>query len=290
MQKSFYATPFLLFVGFFLGLPELHAQDDDRNSLLYQVSGNGLDAPSYLYGTMHVADKRAFKFNPEVMPAFEKSKGFAMEMDPNAANPMAILQWMKLDSITLEDLFTEEEFDRLETYFKEELGQSLSPYLGFKPFFLYTLLLGDDFGSEMGEAVDLYFYKNAKEQGKTVYGLETMDEQLGAIDQISLEEQAGYLMEAIDNPGGAKKETKRMMKYYKKGELNKLYEMSEDMDMGSNFESALLVDRNYRMVERLTPLIKKESTFIAVGALHLPGEEGILTLLEKEGYTITALK
>ena len=93
-----------------------------------------------------------------------------------------------------------------------------------------------------------------------------------------------------EDDGQGEKEMKKMLKYYMKGDLEMLEKLAAEADLGNEFETALIVERNHRMAERLIPLIKEKSTFIAVGALHLPGEEGVIKLLRKEGYTVEALK
>ena len=81
-----------------------------------------------------------------------------------------------------------------------------------------------------------------------------------------------------------------MMKYYTKGDLENLLIFSNDTEMGTEFERALIIDRNHRMADRMVPLMEAQSTFVGVGALHLPGEEGVINLLRKKGYSVQALK
>ena len=286
MKTPIYALALLFFPFIF---PQ-HVEAQEAKSLLWEISGNGLSSPSYLYGTMHVADKRVFKFSKSVMPSFEKCGAYAMELDPGATDPMAMLEMMKLKEGTLQDLFTAEQWDKLDGYFQDKYKQPLSTYNAFSPFFIYSLVLQSQVKNGMGEALDLYFYNQAKEVAKDLYGLETAEEQISAINTMSSEDLVKMLMESIEGKNDGKKEMKKMLKIYMKGDLEKMSKLAEDAELGDDFESELIVLRNHRMAERLQPLIRKKATFVAVGALHLPGDEGVISLLRKDGYTVEALK
>lgn len=285
MKKQFYPL-FLILFPFLFSTSEADAQT--AKTLLWKISGNGLDAPSYLFGTMHVADKRAHKFKKSVLEAFEGVDAYAMELDPAAVNPMDLLEKMKLKEGKLQDLFTEEEWNRLDAHFESKFNTSISSFNDFTPFYVQTMMMQAQFGSSAGEAVDIYFYNQAKKMGKAVYGLETMDEQLSAITALPQEDQKQMLLDGLDED--FKSSSEKMLKTYKKGDLDKLLEMSEDESLGDEFENALIVGRNHTMAERIQPIIKKQSAFIGVGALHLPGEEGIIELLKKAGYQVEPIK
>lgn len=288
MKKNLYPF-FLLLIPFIFSAPEADAQM--AKSLLWKISGNGLDEPSFLYGTMHVGDKRAHKFKKSTLSAFESSKAYAMELDPSAVNPLELLEMMKMkDGKKLKDLFTEEEWTELDLHFKEKYRTSIEAFNDFTPFYVQSMMLQSNFKNQAGQAVDLYFYNEAKEQGKELIGLETMEEQLSAINSMPAEEQKEMLLQGMEED--LDDATDMLLKYYRKGDLEKLAELSDEEGEGTSetFEQELILKRNYRMAERLEPYIRKHSTFIGVGALHLPGEEGIIELLRKAGYTVEAVK
>lgn len=276
-----------LFVSFLILGIDLQGQTP--KTLLWEISGNGLSESSYLYGTMHVADKRAYKFRKSVMPSFEKCKGFAMELDMEEVNPLEMMNSMKLDSGKLSDFFQKDDYAKLSSWFKENMRTDIALFEDFKPFFLYSLMAKDQYGSQMDEALDLYFYKEAKKQGKSTGGLETVAEQMNAINRIPMDDQIKMIMEGMEEEGDSKDESQVLIKYYKKQDLDRMMSLSEEMEMGNDFEAALITERNYRMAERIQPLIKEQSTFIAVGALHLPGQEGVIDLLRKDGYEVNPI-
>jgi uncharacterized protein len=286
MKPNFSTIAALLLPFFFCST----TQAQTPKSLLWEVSGNGLAAPSYLYGTMHVGDKRAYRFSKSVMPSFEKASAFAMEIDPGTADPISLMNMMKLKEGKLQDMFTAEEWQELKDYMQSELQTDLEKLNDFSPFFIYSMISQTKFSNQKGQALDLYFFSEAKKDKKTIHGLESVEEQISAINRMKPEDQKKMLLEGISEEEKGDKTLSQMMKYYAKGDLDKLQAMSDDADYGDEFESAMILERNHTMTERMEPLMKAQSTFVAVGALHLPGEEGILKLLEKEGYQVRPLK
>ncbi len=288
MKKQLY--PFLLLFPFLFAAPDADAQL--AKSLLWEISGNGLEQPSYLYGTMHVGDKRAHKFKKSTLSAFGDASAYAMELDPGNIDPMEMLEMMKMkDGKKLKDMFTEEEWTELDTKFKEKFKTSIETFNDFTPFYVQSVMLQSTMKNQAGQAVDMYFFNEAKADGKKVIGLETVEEQLAAINSMPAEEQKQMLMEGLEED--LTDATDKMMKYYKKGDLQKLHEYSqegEEDEVSDTFEQELILKRNYRMADRLIPHIQSQSTFIGVGALHLPGEEGIIELLRKKGYSVEAVK
>ncbi|MCB9233151.1 MAG: TraB/GumN family protein [Bacteroidia bacterium] len=279
MKKSVY-TPLLILISL------LAAHKSQAQSLLYEITGKNVKKASYLYGTMHIADKRVYNFGENVMPTFEKCKGFAMELIPDAGASFKLMGMMLMKDKKLKDLFSEEDYASLEAYFQDSLGQKLALYSNFKPFFVMAIMAQGKYGSEMEDALDLFFYQKAKEAEKNVTGLETVEEQMSAVDAMSLEEQADAVVKMLQGDDQETDDGEKLIEFYSAGLLDSLAALSSRMEMGPEFEQEFLIKRNYRMVERLTPLIKKEPTFIAVGALHLPGEKGLIALLREQGYTV----
>ncbi len=286
MKTRLYAFAILFFPFLF---PQ-HASAQTDKSLLWEISGNGLAQPSYLYGTMHVGDKRAHNFSDATMNAFKQAKAFAGELNMEEVDQLAVLNLMKLDSgQQLHSLFQPEEWLKVEDYCKSKLHVNPNDFDAFNIFFLYSLIAQSQFKNQKGQAVDLYFFGEAKKQGKKLLGLEQMEEQIAAINSMSMGEQKKMLLEAVDGKGdNGEKEMKKMIKYYSKGDLDKLAELSADAEMSSDFETAFITSRNHKMAERMVPIMSAQSTFVAVGALHLPGEEGVIKLLRGMGYDVKA--
>lgn len=288
MKTRLYALLLLFFP--FLSPTLLPAQLE--KSLLWEVSGNGLSTPSYLYGTMHVGDKRAHDFSAATLAAFQGADAFAGELNMDEVDQLAILNLLKLDSgQKLHALFTADEWSKIVAYCAEKVRVNPNDFDDYNIFFLYSLIAQSQFKNQKGQAVDLYFFSEAKKSGKRLLGLEQVEEQIGAINSMGLEEQKEMLLKLVDGKeGNTEREMKKMLKYYGKGDLEGLLALSKDAEMSSNFETAFITDRNHRMAERMVPLMEAGSTFVAVGALHLPGEEGLIALLREMGYAVKAVR
>jgi uncharacterized protein len=268
---------------------------DKYNSLFWEISGNGLKEPSYLYGTMHTQDDRVFQFKEGVMDAFNHAEIYAMELNMDSVDQVALLSKLIMDSTySLKTLLTADEYTIVSDFFRDSLGQALFMFEKMQPLFTAQMVALRDLDAQQADALDIYFFKEAKKQKKQTIGLEKTMEQIDAFSAIPYELQAKGLVDAVRDYGKeGELDMDTMMKYYVEGNLDKLLEMTteyaeEDEEMAKIFNDIFLVKRNYNMANRAEPFIKKGSTFIAVGAAHLPGEEGVIKLLRKKGYKVIA--
>ena len=264
------------------------------NSLFWEISGNGLTESSYLYGTMHTQDERAFQFKEGVMDAFNRAEIYAMELNMDSVDQTALLSKLIMDSTySLKTLLTADEYTLVSDFFRDSLGQALFIFERMQPLFTTQMVALRDLEAQQTDALDIYFFKEAKKQKKQTIGLEKTMEQIDAFSAVPYELQAKGLVDAVTDYGKeGELDMDTMMKYYVEGNLDKLLEMTtedeEDEEMAKIFNDIFLIKRNYNMTDRAEPYIKKGSTFIAVGAAHLPGKEGIITLLRKKGYKVIA--
>lgn len=288
-MKIFRLTILLFILPFFC-----LAQTKEK-SLFWEISGNGLSATSYLYGTMHVQDERVFDFKDGVLEALENSDTYAMELNMDSINQMTImnLMWMN-DDTSIKDLLSKKQYAFLESYFMDSLGQPIFLFNRMLPLLTSQMVFAGDIGTEKEDALDLYFAKLAKAQQKTVIGLEKMDEQIAALNGIPYKYQADMLYESVlDKSKGIKDSTiDDLFEAYVAGDLELMLELTneenDDKKIQVLFEELMLTNRNKTMVERALPLIKSDKTFIAIGAAHLGGENGVIQLLRNQGYTVTA--
>ncbi len=264
------------------------------NSLFWEISGNGLTDHSYLYGTMHTQDERAFQFKEGVMDAFNQAEIYAMELNMDSVDQAALLSKLIMDSThSLKTLLTADEYTVVSDFFRDSLGQALFMFEKMQPLFTTQMVALRDLEAQQTDALDIYFFKEAKKQKKQTIGLEKTMEQIDAFSAVPYKLQAKGLVDAIADYGKeVESDMDVMMKYYVEGNLDKLLEMTtkneDDEEMAKIFNDIFLVKRNYNMADRAEPYIKKGSTFIAVGAAHLPGKEGVIGLLRKKGYKVIA--
>lgn len=279
---------FPIFLLLFITAPAL-AQGTPR-SLLWKISGNGLDKPSFLFGTMHSRDSRAFVFGDTVLSALSSVSVVAGELDLTNASADAIgmMNSMMLpDGQKLEDLYKKKDWALIETELKEEIGPMAVMAYRMKPFFVMAMLT--EAGMEAGEekVLDDHLLSTAKENGQRVIGIETMKEQMAAMDALPVKEQAALLLEHVKNDG-FKTELNEMIDAYAAQDLDAIMKISESSgSMDRAMEKALITDRNERMTHRLDSMMTAgEDIFFAVGAAHLPGEKGLIELLRANGYSV----
>ena len=280
VHKKLYCL--LLFACSILCLSDLAAQ-----SLLWKITGNDLKEASYIYGTIHIKDKRVFIFNDSVSAAFEKCKAVALEVDLSTENLILLSQKMILPGEqTLKDLFTNKEYELIKTVVEDVSGLDIGLFDRLKPITLLSLVMNFQFANDVDVSVDEYFYTKAKELDKEVIGIETIEEQLGIMDSIPYE----YIIDYFSNIDKAQEEIENIISLYQSAQLEELLEMMQKDKSMVMISKNLLTDRNIRMAERIQPMINGQSTFIAVGAGHLPGKEGIINLLSGLGYIVEPVK
>ncbi|MGF1564609.1 MAG: TraB/GumN family protein [Flavobacteriales bacterium] len=261
-----------------------------QKTLLFEIS-KGNERPSYVYGTMHINEPGFNACEAKLSGYVAKCTTFSGELNMEDVQPTPELAMkMLMLNTSLSALYTVEEYAKVKAYLEEKLGPMAAQMESFKPFWIMATVMqiGERTAlgtTDIGEVVDARLQQSAKASGLKIQPLETLDEQLGAIDGISLEEQAQMLLESIDQDEDELMD--KMKACYTKADLDCMESLYNDNRFTSSAEGVLVVNRNKTMHERLLKLIESgESVFCAVGALHLAGEEGLIELLKESGYAV----
>ena len=266
--------------------------------LLYEISGNGLTKSSYLFGTHHMVPVQTATKIPGLFRAFNDCSAVVGEFVDD--NPEEMQRQILIASKMEESIFkllTPEEEVLIDSALQAELGLTLANVQYMRPnviAMIYEMTVRERvLKPQMGDmAMDSYFQVAGSELGKAVYGLETVDDQLKMLlRSIPVERQAEILVETIRNTNDIITENSKLDSLYEKGDLEGLYEMLIETEDMTEAEKFLLVDeRNHDWLPKIEKHIKQEPCFIAVGALHLPGNDGLINLLRKAGYKVKAVK
>ena len=273
--------------------------------LLWKVSGNGLDKPSYIFGTHHVAPlsmKDSIAGMTEAMNGTSQVYGeLVMEdmMKPEMLMKMQQAMMLPTDT-TLKSLFTQAQYDSIASVVKENIGMELAMFDKLKPAALnaqlaVVLSVKALKGYNPQEQLDTWFQTQAKQAGKKVGGLETMESQINVLyNSQSLKRQAQQLYCSATHIDYGIDMTRRLAEAYLNQDLDKLLEITEEKmgnacDSTPEEEEALIYGRNANWAKQMPGIMKQASTLFVVGAGHLPGEHGVLKLLEKQGYTVEAM-
>jgi len=286
-------APVVLFVVFFLlaaiSCAGTDAVIDKGHGLLWEVSGEGVES-AYLFGTIHTEDPDVLQLARPVQQAFAASQAVVLEMllDVDAmmysSTAMLMMDGRSLSDIVGQPLFGQISRAMQSRGIPEAVLNRMQPWAA-----AVTLSMP---APETGEVLDAMLYQNALQQGKDVYGLETVQEQLHVFESMSEADQIVLLKDAVENFSDIDAMHAELLAAYKQRDLNGLMAISEasmqqgDQRLADEFQQHLVVDRNHRMAERMRQYLQQGKAFIAVGALHLPGEEGLLNLLEQQGYTV----
>lgn len=270
--------------------------------LLYKVEGKGLKQPSYIFGTHHLAPLSVIdKFGAKT--AFEKSAQVVGEIDMTQ-DPMKLAQTIQSHAIapadsTLSKVISADDFAIISKEFKKWAPMpqmELSMLEPAKPLLVSNMVAVSMAGKAMPdynpeEQLDSWFQKTGKEQGKKILALETAEQQAELLfDLTPISRQASALVELLKDPEKALSSTKSLTEAYLNQDLGKMLELSKEDDDNPEFMIALLDKRNANWLKELPEIFKGGSTFVAVGALHLAGENGVLEGLKKLGYKVTPLK
>ena len=245
---------------------------------------------NYLFGTIHVDDKRVKTLNSNIKRRFDEAKTLCLEVLPDRETQVGIgLAMLLPEQESLDEILGESLFNRL-SLAMNRLGITPLETIRLKPWAAMIVLSRPE--SNGGYALDEQLYHWGNHQYKNLCALETLKEQLSIFDQLSHGDQKSLLIDTLDNLSELKELNETLILAYLSGNLDEIYHQSLEME-GGNTELArrlreqLIDKRNERMAERLVATLDKGNAFIAVGALHLPGEKGLLQLLRNKGFIVT---
>lgn len=274
--------------------------------LLWKVSGNGLDRPSYVFGTHHLAPlsiKDSIASLQQVIDRTEQVYGEIIMGDsisPEAVMVMQRAMTLPADT-TLKSLYTQAEYDTLAAVVKNYMGVDLAMLDKVKPAAItaqlsVVLAMRSLKGFNPQEQLDTWFQAQARRAGKKVGSLETIDMQADLLYQSqSLARQASLLYCAATHIGQGIDQAVRMNRAYMAQDLDGLLAVMEEQaddvcDKTPEEIDALVYHRNENWSRQLPEIMKQSPTLFVVGAGHLPGTRGLLKLLQQQGYTVEAMK
>ena len=278
---------YLLFV-----FPLLVNAADFNNGLLWEIT-TPAGKVSHLLGTMHSDDPRITQLPAPVKREFDKSKSFTGEVMMDMATILTMSQMMYFsDGRQLKDIIGAKRFEKSRKLLAQYGIPDLMVNL-MKPWAVATTISLPK--PRTGQFLDLMLFQQAMAAGKPVYGLETAHEQMSVLDEMPESEQIAMLDEAIEQFDNLPEIFQKFVDAYLSRDLSRLQELNDefmaesDPKVAQRFEKNLVVKRNHLMAERMQARLKEGNAFIAVGALHLPGDEGILRLLSQKGFKVRSV-
>lgn len=274
-------------VGMFIAKATKAQQNDP--TLLYQISGKNLSQPSFLYGTIHVICPDDLVISDATKKALDESEQLVLELDMDDPQFMTKAQQLAMNEgmKNISSEFSEDELAAVNAFFKANYGADMSQLGVLKPIGLLGMIYPKGLdcaqpGSFEGSFMQL---KGDKE----LLGLETLEYQMGIFDQIPLEDQVDWLVEYTKDVEKLKSEIGELVEIYKKEDVEQLHDFVANSPEFEEYADLMLYKRNKEWIPKIEKLVKEKPTFIAVGAGHLGSDQGVIALLRKAGYSVTAV-
>lgn len=285
-----------IFTQFFANLlfaqPNNSHDETTQNSLLWKISGKDLSKPSYLFGTMHMICNDDYFFYDHMNKAFNESEKLVMEID--LSDPNTLIEYQKSmmlpEGKVLKDFFeNEKDYQTFSDKLKEQLDIDLAFFQHLKPFILLSSIAQKSFSCSNTSSYEMNFMSMAKQKKIPIAGLETGKAQMQIFDEMKDSDIREMLTQGLSDRGEETKQQDAMIAAYKLQDIAALHQLIFSAKDFERHEAALIDDRNRNWVELLPDMMRTQSCFIAVGAGHLAGENGVLRLLKQKGYALTAI-
>ncbi len=255
----------------------------NKNSLVWQITEGGQN-PSYILGTMHVRDARAFQFEHLFYEKILSCEAFATEFNLDDMHNQTHFTLGLPDGLQLQDVIKPKTFAKISRVVEQKMGLPLVHFNNLKPIIITNMLTESVLSSDRLMSLDETLWSFASENGRLLRGIETFEEQVEILNKMSLDEQIKGLKDLASNFSKFRKQLLNMTKLYEQANIQQLYKVAKKTAKSNR--RLLLYDRNHIMAERIAGMTKEMTLCAAIGAGHLAGQKGVLNLLKKKGFEV----
>lgn len=260
-----------------------------ENSLLWEISGNGLAKPSYLFGTYHFIGKNVIDSLHVVKRDFDQCKIVVGEFLPDsiAINKLASAMVFRNNSLDL--IFTANEYKLIGDYYKEITTMNIQSSRLFKPAALEIELsyFTPRNITSANPALDYYFLEEGKRRGKRVLGIETAEDRIDLLLNAPIAEQKNHLLNLVRKKDRRQQLIDTIYELYRRQDL---YNIGKKLISDAGYSPVrmdkMIKVRNLKWAQRLPSIMNQQSAFIALGAEYMVGEYGLINQLRLKGYTV----
>jgi uncharacterized protein YbaP (TraB family) len=272
---------------FNISIADFTGPEKFKSGLLWEISRNGQTA-GHIFGTIHVDDERILNVPEVVRNALYSSDYFAMEVVPSAQDAKDLsMSMFFMDGNRLDLLISPQLFDKT-TKILEQHSLAGDIVALMQPWAAYIIM---SYPADMGTILDLHLLEIARMNGSQVTSLETSSEQIDIFSGMDLDDQVRILADTVCHYETMLMDFDELKRLYLNRDLQGLYIQAQKYTFDNDevyeeISARLISQRNERMTQRIVDLLDIGNAFIAVGAMHLPGEDGILNQLETEGYLL----
>lgn len=289
----------IIILCFALNIDKLSAQDSDSNQgIFYEVTKAGVVDTSWLFGTYHLVNDGFIKNKQNLQSVFNRSKSVIVEVEVDNADMTLVQSMGMLKEKQLTDLLQKSFADSLNMELKSTLGIGVSEMNQVKPInvmitlsMVYLMKNNPLLKELQGIPLDAYFANTGKTSGKEVISLESITEQMDILfNKMTDEEQVRQLELFLRNKESMIQMGDDLLKSWFDNDMNNIYAIYEKMDKITGNTDFLTKDRNNKWMKTIPKLIETKSQFIAVGALHLAGMDGLVNQLQNDGFSVKPIK
>jgi uncharacterized protein YbaP (TraB family) len=242
---------------------------------------------SFLFGTMHVRDQRAFQHIDQIYACIQACSAFACELDlkdPAAAQLSSVMNIPPTE--WLDQQLSPKRYARACQIARKAFGIDLHSFRYFHPMLLQQLLSESLLADDYPKSLDSHLYHYAQQADKDCMGLETWEEQIETLEGIDLDDLRRNFLHSLRNVRAFRRQHEKLVELYVAGDIRRLYRHVKKSTGSARYR--LIYLRNHIMAERITEQHQQAPTFFAVGAGHLAGGKGILRSLKQAGFQLTS--
>jgi uncharacterized protein YbaP (TraB family) len=255
-----------------------------ENSLLWEVSGKGLTKPSYIYGTIHMICENDFRVPEKVTHAFDKTEKLIFEIDYNDPNEMADMQKAAVPGTLLSKTLNSNQYSLVDSVLKLKAKIPLKAMDQYSLFTVYSVAISKTLACPTTKSYEMEFTKLAKQKKIATGALETTKAQMEYLQKAYPDSVMVKHIVLFDD---YKTMFTAAVKAYKEENITELAEKMNDKKFNDDETNKWMLEiRNVNWMKQMPEMMKKQASFFAVGAAHLPGNKGVLELLKAQGYTV----
>ena len=261
----------------------------------YRITRDGSPDTSYLFGTLHLLESSFVDTLPAVRKALDRSNIVIGELVLDSGITGEALAGL-FDAPPLDSLLTTAQYHTVSLAVKKYSPVPLMILTHAEPVIIYTMILEGMYGAKYpenqktGVPMDLYFEREARKRGIPVMAFEQAGDQEQALDSIPLREQTEDLVDLVEHPNATMRQMDTMLTDYRTGHISEILEDPGFGTFSPKEMATLLYNRNRKWMDTLPSILDRHNAFIAVGAGHLAGPQGLVDQLRKRGYDVAWVK
>ncbi len=253
-----------------------------RNSVLWQIQFPDSHFTSYLFGTMHLQASEAYNHVSMAEKAIDTCQSIYLEFNLDEASQISPTDYFFFPKgITLEEHLGTKRFEKIRKQFLKSFDFELAAYNSFLPILTLNAVSESLFNKVHAVSLDSHLWNYGQSNNLKLGGVESFQDQLTILKCIPIDYQISLIKNMAKNPKRFRKQTNQAATAYQNQEIHKLYKITK-RSLGK-IRSLMLYDRNLRMAQKITEIVKSENAFIGVGAAHLSGQKGVIHHLVNSG-------